>query len=141
MKRILISAAVALIAIGAAIWVYANRDENTGAPEPATNQSQETVGEPQESQAQTTTISYTDSGFSPSNITISVGTTVVFVNNSASSMWVASDPHPVHTDLSEFDANRGYASGETYSFTFMAAGEWGFHNHLRPGDVGTITVE
>lgn len=87
------------------------------------------------------TVSYTSSGFSPNNLTIATGTTVTFINNSNGSMWVASDPHPAHTDFSAFDARKGYAKGQSYSFTFSKAGTYGFHNHLRDDDTGTITVQ
>jgi plastocyanin len=56
-------------------------------------------------------------------------------------MWVASDPHPIHTDYSAFDAKQGIAPGDTYSFTFTKTGNWGFHNHLNPSATGTITVQ
>lgn len=87
-----------------------------------------------------TIVSYTDSGFLPRTITIKRGDTVTFKNESAHSMWVASDPHPVHTNYVAFDALRGYRPGETYSFTFTRSGTWGYHNHLRAGDTGTVVV-
>lgn len=62
------------------------------------------------------------------------GGTVTFTG---SNLWVASDPHPTHTDLSAFDAR---AVKDAYSFTFDKVGEWGFHNHLRASDTGTIIV-
>ena len=57
------------------------------------------------------------------------------------SLWVASNPHPIHTDYSDFDAKRGYAKGERYSFTFFKQGTWKYHNHLNPGEGGVIVVE
>ena len=57
------------------------------------------------------------------------------------SLWVASNPHPIHTDYSDFDAKRGYAKGERYSFTFFKQGTWKYHNHLNSGESGVIVVE
>src|SRR3989344_9240812 len=41
-------------------------------------------------------ISYTDTGFSPSSVTVPLGTRVNFVNQSSGKMWVASAMHPTH---------------------------------------------
>lgn len=49
-------------------------------------------------------VTYTDSGFSPNNLTIKNGQTVTFKNEGPGDMWVASAPHPTHTDYPEFDA-------------------------------------
>lgn len=86
-------------------------------------------------------ISYTDSGFSPKSITVKSGDTVVFKNESSRGMWVASAPHPMHTDYPEFDAKKVYAKEEMYSFTFQKVGAWKFHNHVNPMDFGSVTVE
>src|SRR3989344_267954 len=42
------------------------------------------------------TVIYTDQGFSPLSVTVPLGTTVTFVNQSGGSMWVASAMHPTH---------------------------------------------
>ncbi|HOX40930.1 MAG TPA: cupredoxin domain-containing protein [bacterium] len=86
-------------------------------------------------------ISFTDSGFSPSEITIKKGDTISFINNSEMQMWVASAPHPQHTDYPEFDTKKGYAPGEMYSFKFEKAGTWRYHDHLNPERTGTINVQ
>lgn len=87
------------------------------------------------------TVTYTDSGFTPEEIPVPAGSTVTFVNGSSGNMWVASDVHPTHTILPEFDNKEGIAPGETYEFTFNEAGDWTYHNHLAPQNVGTIIVE
>lgn len=87
------------------------------------------------------TVDYTDSGFSPKSITVKVGDTVTWTNKSGGSMWVASNPHPVHTDLSGFDELGSAGSGETYSYTFTKAGNWKYHNHVNAGDGGVVVVQ
>ncbi|RMD67477.1 hypothetical protein D6817_01510 [Candidatus Pacearchaeota archaeon] len=103
---------------------------------------------------QTHTIAITSSGFSPSTLEISQGDTVVFINQDSAMHWPATDVHPTHTlypgsDISKcgtpqaseiFDACRGLAQGETYSFTFNEKGSWTYHDHLRPSWTGTIVV-
>ncbi|MDX1535371.1 MAG: cupredoxin domain-containing protein [Candidatus Spechtbacterales bacterium] len=86
------------------------------------------------------TVSYTDSGYSPSSITVPEGATVVFVNNSSGVMWPASNPHPVHTDYSAFDSRGTIEEGGTYEFTFTEDGEYEYHDHRSPNYGGTIIV-
>ena len=90
--------------------------------------------------AKTVDVTYTDIGFSPKNIEVSVGDSVRFVNNSSSVMWVASDSHPTHTDHPEFDNKTAVAKGGEYVFMFDEAGTWGYHNHLKSSDLGVVTV-
>ena len=85
-------------------------------------------------------VSYTDGGFSPSTVEVAVGESVVFENSSSRQMWVASDPHPTHTDLPAFDSRSGVGAGEVYEFTFQQEGEWGYHDHLTPNHGGTVIV-
>ena len=99
-------------------------------------------------------ITYTDEGFSPSELTVAAGTEVTFVNNSSSDLWPASAVHPTHTvypgsNISKcgteeastiFDACVGIAPGGTYKFTFNEVGEWGYHNHLKVSEFGRIIV-
>lgn len=86
-------------------------------------------------------VNYTDSGFSPKTITIKKGQTVTFVNQSSSDMWVASNPHPVHTDYPGFDEKASVGNGGSWSFTFNKVGQWGYHNHKNPSSGGTVVVE
>lgn len=86
-------------------------------------------------------VSYTKTGFSPATLTVKSGTTVVFSNNSGKPMWVASTPHPVHTDLPGFDQLKSVGRGGSYSFTFSKAGSWKYHNHVAPGERGVVVVE
>ena len=87
------------------------------------------------------TISMTDTGFVPADVTIAVGDTVTFVNDAQANKWPASDVHPTHEILPDFDPGRGLATGEEYSFTFTEVGSWKYHDHLRASHGGTITVE
>lgn len=87
------------------------------------------------------TISITDAGFTPTSITVAEGSTVTFVNNGQASHWPASDIHPTHQLLPGFDAKRGLATGESYSFTFSTTGTFSCHDHLNPTLKCTITVE
>lgn len=86
-------------------------------------------------------VSYTNSCFSPSTLTVKQGQTVSFINNSSRSMQPASNDHPSHTDYPEFDSGSPVEKGETYEFTFTKKGTWGYHDHLRESCSGTVIVE
>lgn len=107
---------------------------------PIENNDENTKGEPGIIVSQIFTVIYTDAGYSPKEITIRVGDTVEFENNSSRSVWTASYIHPTHKILPEFDALKGYAPGETYSYLFKEFGTWQYHNHLKPSQTGTIIV-
>ncbi|PIR70102.1 MAG: hypothetical protein COU46_03285 [Candidatus Niyogibacteria bacterium CG10_big_fil_rev_8_21_14_0_10_42_19] len=94
-------------------------------------------------------VTYTNSGYSPSTLTIKKGETVTFKNQSSQSMWVASAVHPTHREYpttggclgSTFDACAGIQPGNSWSFKFDISGTWKYHNHLSPSDTGAIVVE
>lgn len=102
-------------------------------------------------------VTYTDQGFVPKVITIAVGDTVRFVNNSGGEMWVAADEHPTHTSYDgtttrehcaegvptngSFDQCTKSGAGTSWSYTFSKNGSFEYHNHLRAADGGTIIVE
>ncbi len=94
-------------------------------------------------------ITYTTNGFSPATVTVSKGKVVTFKNFSDVDMWPASGPHPKH-DLypvsggcinSIFDACKDVKSGKSWSFQFDLPGTWKYHDHLAPGNTGTIIVK
>lgn len=140
MKKVLVivvTIVVVGILVGAIVWM---RDDGDGG---STSTSAPSTGQTSEDgdSSEQLTIRYDGSSFTPSTLTIRQGDTVTFVNGSSTLVWPASDDHPVHDDLSGFDALEGLAEGEEYSFTFNEAGEWGYHNHLASTEGGTIIVE
>lgn len=94
-----------------------------------------------ETAKQPTVVTYTGDGFSPSSVTIKVGDVVKFVNGSSLAMWVASAPHPSHTNYPEFDQKTAVDKGMSYEFTFTKAGTWKYHNHRSASDSGTVIVK
>ncbi|MDP3974847.1 MAG: hypothetical protein Q8P88_00975 [Candidatus Jorgensenbacteria bacterium] len=94
-------------------------------------------------------VKYTDGGFSPAPLTVKRGNTVTWQNDASRNVWPASAVHPTHTAYptaggclgSTFDACRGLASGESWSFVFNEIGTWRYHDHLRTSMTGTIVVE
>ena len=85
-------------------------------------------------------ITYSDSGFSPAQVSVKVGDTVTFKNSSAKSVQVNSAQHPTHTQFPELNVGT-IAAGESKSVTFATAGTKKYHNHLNPSQNGQIVVE
>ncbi len=86
------------------------------------------------------TITYSNSGFSPSKITVKTGDTVAVKNTSSAVMQFDSDPHPSHTDEPELNINL-VSPGKTMTFTVTKKGTWGYHNHLNASETGVIVVQ
>jgi plastocyanin len=86
------------------------------------------------------TIKITDNGFRPQTVYIKKGTTVKFVNTSKKAVWPASDAHPVHDLLREFDPQKQVDSGESWTFNFDKVGIWSMHDHITPSFTGKIVV-
>ncbi len=85
-------------------------------------------------------VDFNGSAFAPASITINVNDWVFFKNKSTAAMWVASNPHPTHTDYPGFDSLKAIAPGGEYKFQFTKAGTWGYHDHLNPGIGGVVIV-
>lgn len=85
-------------------------------------------------------VTYTDTGFSPATISVPVGTTVTFVNESSQGMWVASAVHPTHKVLPGFDQLKSVTKSGTYEYIFAREGTWNYHNHVVPAYSGTVVV-
>lgn len=86
------------------------------------------------------TVRYTNQGYVPERLEVSLGTMVQFINESDSSMWVASNEHPGHTDLPTFDQFSPSVKTSVYHYTFDQVGTWYFHDHLKPEFSGVINV-
>lgn len=71
--------------------------------------------------------------YSPSTITISVGTTVNWVNQESLS-------HTITSDTELFDSGV-MSEGESYSFTFNEKGTFQYHCTLHSGMRGTVIVQ
>lgn len=142
-----------LVLVALTVAVAGCADSTQSSPEPDNSDQTSTPSEPVDTAADNT-IYYTSSGFQPSDLTIQQGETVTWVKNASTSMWVASDRHPTHTNyadstLREHCQNGDQTSaafdqcqsGDRFSFTFEKTGEWSYHNHERSSHGGTITVE
>jgi plastocyanin len=75
----------------------------------------------------------TNKTYDPQTVTIKVGDTVTWVNQDA-------PQHDVVADNGEFKSQL-FDKGQSFSFTFTAAGTYPYHCSIHPGMVGTIVVQ
>lgn len=86
-------------------------------------------------------VRYTDKGFVPDKVEVPVGSTVEFINESSTEMWVASIPHPAHSKLPTFDQFKLYKKGAIYRYVFEKKGTWEYHDHIKPALGGIVIVK
>src|SRR3989344_1894426 len=124
-KGVIVIAVV--IVLAAAIFILMKKSNKS--PEPAantaattqiasnTNQTQNTEQQaPDAENAAETTITYSNDGFSPSELTVNSGTTVTIKNESDRVLQLVSDPHPQHTGNPELNVGT-ISPGKTTTFT------------------------
>lgn len=75
----------------------------------------------------------TSTAYSPNPITVSVGTTVSWLNNDSTT-------HTAAANGGAF-ASPGVAPNSRFNFTFTSAGTFPYHCTIHPNMVGTITVQ
>lgn len=86
-----------------------------------------------------TTITYTDSGFDPSPLTVKKGTAITIANNSSGDLSFASADHPTHQINSELNIDT-IKAGESGTVVITKTGTWGYHNHDNADHTGQIIV-
>ncbi len=88
---------------------------------------------------ETWTVTYTSEGlFVPERIDVPTGDTVTFVNASDDPVWPASNIHPTHEILPDFDPLGVIWPGESWSHTFDKNGYWRYHNHIEANQTGLV---
>lgn len=166
MRQLIFLVVVVIILVGVVVFLFSSGTIESPEPSPSSSQTPTPTMEalsptlsPSPSVtptvSQKVTVTYSNSGYSPSTVTIKQGDFVVFENDNSKMMWTASAVHPTHrvypdsgihlcgtqTLVTNFDACRGYASGESWEFKFDTEGTWRYHNHLQANHGGTIIVE
>ncbi|MDD5040250.1 MAG: cupredoxin domain-containing protein [Patescibacteria group bacterium] len=137
-KNVLIVVIVILVAAVAGLlgWYFTKEESISN-----TNHSNTTVNlNLQVSRPPENTVWIKDGSFTPSEITVSAGDTVTWVNKDDYARGVASDPDPTHSILPALVSDK-IEKDQTYTFTFTEEGEWGYHNFLDPVKHGKVIVE
>src|SRR3990167_1529245 len=71
---------------------------------------------PVSAHSEVTVIEMVPDGFIPSEITIDVNSSVIFINKDKESRWPASNVHPTHGLYPEFDPKKPILPGESWAF-------------------------
>ena len=140
-KNLLVIIIVIIILIGGYLFLSSRSASSPTTTTKTVQENSQTTTETTDKTNDGALVNYGVDGFSPKTITIKKGTTVTWTNDGSRLMWVASSPHPEHTDYSGFDQLKGVDEGEKYAFTFEKVGQWNYHNHLSPKHFGSVTVE
>lgn len=120
-------------------------DNPTPAPTPAATPAPTPTPTPTPAPAPAVgTVTIAAAGVQPASITVARGAVVTFVNNSGSSMDVASNPHPVHTDCADLNLGTIGDGRSRSTDPLNTAKVCGYHDHGQPGNnarKGTITIQ
>jgi plastocyanin len=140
-KRLFIALLILGLIGAGAFWAIGNNETDSVASNNQTaDNGQNVAQEVEEEEESSPTIIYSESGFTPENLTVESGTTVTIVNNSPRNIDFASDDHPTHLLNPELNAGI-IPSGQMTEIIVNNTGTWGYHDHLDATQVGTITVE
>ena len=85
-------------------------------------------------------VNLTSSGFDPKTITIKTGTRAIWVNKSGGDATVNSAVHPTHQLFPPLNLGQ-FPDGSSVQLVFDKPGTYKYHNHLNPGQTGTVVVE
>jgi len=89
-----------------------------------------------------TTITITSAGVSPTQVNVTQGTRVTFVNNDSRSHNMTSDPHPEHSDCPEINTVGLLPPGQSRETgNLVTIGTCGFHDHAGPPPGGNKWTE
>ncbi|HEX8762973.1 MAG TPA: cupredoxin domain-containing protein [Candidatus Saccharimonadales bacterium] len=133
--------AVLIVAIIALVAVMMNKNKSTETiPNDTSGSSNQQNNNQASGNDAAATITFNGNDFSLSSNRIKSGDKVKIVNTSSTDLEFDSDPHPVHTNNKELNVDL-VKPGESKTFTITKKGTWGFHNHLKSSQTGSITVE
>lgn len=143
-KWLLIGLVVLVVVAGVSAWLLMGGD--AAAPADQSNEQRQTQSDAapsavqeDEDAVQATTITFTDDGFEPAELTVKKGSVVTVKNNSAERVQFSSDDHPTHRLNTEMNL-RTLQPGEAASFTAETVGRHGFHDHIDDSKTGTLIV-
>ena len=137
-KKIAMIIAAVVVFGGGGIVILNKKTDNTSKTSDAQS-SPATTNTPVQAKQAAATITYSNSGFSPSTTTVKSGDLVSISNTSSTSLQLDSDPHPAHTDNSDLNVGT-IKPGQSKTFTVTKTGTFGFHNHLNSNNTGSITI-
>lgn len=138
-----IVAVLAVVGVGIVFLGRSGKNPYPSPPQPAAQPTQSATSTPSSLTApsqKTVGVVLTASGFAPQNLTVKVGTKVIWTNNSGASATVNSAVHPIHSVYPPLNLG-SFGNGETLSLVFDRPGTYKYHNHLNASQTGVVVVE
>ncbi len=147
MKKAILALVVIIILVAGGAYALVKRADKNAVVVPSTSvastapaTTDNTTPSTAAPDSSSSTITYSDSGFSPATLTVKAGTLVTIKNNSSMDLQFSSDDHPTH--LKDPELNQAdIGPGKTQTFTPTTKGTWGYHNHQNSTDTGTLIVQ
>lgn len=149
--KVFVGIAVGVVIVALIVWGLTGRSadapstETTANTPAASSDSQSSTTDPDtptdstDAEPAAATITFTNNGFNPSQLTVQKGAVITVKNESSEPVQFSSDDHPTHTKETEMNLQT-LQPGQSASFTITRVGTWGFHDHLDDSMTGTITV-
>lgn len=144
-KTIIAIAVIATVLLGTVAFALSNptdNERNVSTNNGAAASEQTVIPESDQDVAvngDVATITFTDEGFTPAEITVKKGTKITVINNADRDVQFSSDEHPSHRDNPEMNL-RTLGTGESDSYTANTVGTHMFHDHIDESQVGTVIV-
>lgn len=140
-KTVLLVLLIVLV-VGILVLLLPNTYKNSAKPGQLNvttppNQAEQQPGTPT---VKKNTITVSTSGFTPETITIKTGEQVTWTNKSGKAVSLNSAAHPIHLDYPALNLGE-FGNDRSVQLKFEKAGMYEYHNHLIPGQTGTVIVQ
>lgn len=135
MNKLLLITIVLVVIFGTLI-VLGNKKSN----QPSTQSQQPTTSMQDKQNIASVSITLTDTGFTPKDITVKTETRVIWINKSGKNATVSSADHPTHRVYPRLNLGE-FGDSSSVQLVFDEKGVYGYHNHYEAGENGTVTVE
>lgn len=135
MNKLLLITIVLVVIFGTLI-VLGNKKSN----QPSTQSQQPTTSMQDKQNIASVSITLTDTGFTPKDITVKTETRVIWINKSGKNATVSSADHPTHQVYPRLNLGE-FGDSSSVQLVFDEKGVYGYHNHYEAGENGTVTVE
>jgi plastocyanin len=130
MKKVLLIGIVVIIVVAGIGDYFANNNSSSQMEHMPMNTQNKASSTPQA----TNKVTIEDFAFNSANITVKKGATVTWTNQDSAAHTVT------ETDSQAGPKSDNLRPGQSYSFTFKAAGTYKYHCLIHPNMTGTVTV-
>lgn len=143
-RNVWIGVVVVLVILAGWYFIQSQQRQAVPSPAPQVSPQEETPATSEATPSETAdknVVKVSSSGFSPQNITITVGESVTWINEDSENHQIQSAVHPTHQLYPPLNTVGLLKSGEKKSLSFPEAGTYKYHDHLNPSFTASVTVE